>query len=169
MYKFELIKVENYTIMSVPYKQKEIQNFAKDAPTMYYEGNAAIPLNDLTSIQKMRIIKNGISKDYLETFKKAASLDYDSLANALSVTRATLINKKGAQKFSNQISEKIVSLADLYSFGYEVFEDKDNFNKWMFIPNQALGGLAPFDIIDNYYGKEEVRNLIGRIAYGVYS
>lgn len=155
--------------MSVPYKQKEIQNFAQDAPTMYYEGNAAIPLNDLTSIQKMRIIKNGISKDYLETFKKATSLDYDSLAGALSVTRATLINKKGAQKFSDQVSEKIVSLADLYSFGYEVFEDKDNFNKWMFVPNQALGGLAPFDIIDNYYGKEEVRNLIGRIAYGVYS
>lgn len=155
--------------MSVPYKQKEIQNFAQDAPTMYYEGNAAIPLNDLTSIQKMRIIKNGISKDYLETFKKATSLDYDSLAGALSVTRATLINKKGAQKFSDQVSEKIVSLADLYSFGYEVFEDKDNFNKWMFVHNQALGGLAPFDIIDNYYGKEEVRNLIGRIAYGVYS
>ncbi len=155
--------------MSVPYKQKEIQNFAQDAPTMYYEGNAAIPLNDLTSIQKMRIIKNGISKDYLETFKKATSLDYDSLAGALSVTRATLINKKGTQKFSDQVSEKIVSLADLYSFGYEVFGDKDNFNKWMFVPNQALGGLAPFDIIDNYYGKEEVRNLIGRIAYGVYS
>ncbi len=155
--------------MSTPYKQKEIQNFAQDAPTMYYEGTAAIPLNDLTSIQKMRIIKNGISKDYLETFKKATSLDYDSLAGALSVTRATLINKKGTQKFSDQVSEKIVSLADLYSFGYEVFEDKEKFNKWMFVPNQALGGLAPFDIIDNYYGKEEVRNLIGRIAYGVYS
>ena len=91
------------------------------------------------------------------------------MAGALSVTRATLINKKGDQKFSNQISEKIVSLADLYSFGYEAFEDKDRFNKWMFVPNQALGGMAPFDIIDNYYGKEEVRNLIGRIAYGVYS
>lgn len=155
--------------MPVPYKQKQIQNFAQDAPTMYYEGNAAIPLNDLTSIQKMKIIKNGISKDYLETFKKATSLDYDSLAGALSVTRATLINKKGTQKFSDQVSEKIISLADLYSFGYEVFGDKDNFNKWMFVPNQALGGLAPFDIIDNYYGKEEVRNLIGRIAYGVYS
>ncbi len=155
--------------MTIPYKQKEIQNFAEDAPTMYYAGNAAIPLYDLTSIQKMTIIKKGISKNYLETFKKATSLDYDSLAGALSVTRATLINKKGAEKFSDQISEKIVSLADLYSFGYEVFEDKDKFNKWMFVPSQALGGLAPFDIIDNYYGKEEVRNLIGRIAYGVYS
>ncbi|HLV23981.1 MAG TPA: antitoxin Xre/MbcA/ParS toxin-binding domain-containing protein [Moheibacter sp.] len=155
--------------MPTPYKQNEIQHFAEDAPTMYYSGNAAIPLNDLTSIQKMKIIKKGISKNYLETLKKATSLDYDSLAGALSVTRATLINKKGEQKFSDQISEKIVSLADLYSFGYEVFGNKENFNKWMFIPNQALGGLAPFEIIDNYYGKEEVRNLIGRIAYGVYS
>lgn len=155
--------------MALRYKQSETDHFVNDAPTMYYDGNAAIPLNDLTSIQKMKIIRNGISKSYLETLKKTTSLDYDSLAGALSVTRATLINKKGDQKFSNQISEKIVSLADLYSFGYEVFEDKDRFNKWMFVPNQALGGMAPFDIIDNYYGKEEVRNLIGRIAYGVYS
>lgn len=151
------------------YQQKETNNFVNDAPTMYYSGNAAVPLNDLTSIQKMQIIKKGISKSYLEIFKKATSLDYDSLADALSVTRATLINKKGEQKFSDQISEKIVSLADLYSFGYEVFGDKEKFNKWMFISNQALGGAAPFDLIDNYYGREEVRNLIGRIAYGVYS
>src|SRR5690554_2989380 len=169
MYKFGLIKVKNYTIMSVPYKQKEIQNFAEDAPTMYYAGTTAIPIYDLTAIQKMKIIKTGISKNYLEVLKKATSLDYDSLAGALSVTRATLINKKGTEKFSDQISERIVSLADLYSFGYEVFEDKDRFNKWMFIPNQALGGLAPFDIVDNYYGREEIRSLIGRIAYGVYS
>lgn len=155
--------------MTSKYKRKDIQNFAEEAPTSYYAGNVAIPLNDLTSIQKMKIIKNGISKTYLEVLKKATSLDYDSLAGALSVTRATLINKKGTEKFSDQISERIVSLADLYSFGYEVFEDKDRFNKWMFIPNQALGGLAPFDIVDNYYGREEIRSLIGRIAYGVYS
>lgn len=154
--------------MSTAYKQKEIKNVVNE-PMMYYSGNAAIPLYDLTSIQKMEIIKRGISKNYLENFKKATSLDYDSLAGALSVTRATLINKKGEQKFSDQISERIVSLADLYSFGYEVFENKENFNKWMFIPNQALGGTAPFDIVDNYYGRAEVRDVIGRIAYGVYS
>lgn len=151
-----------------PYEQKEANNLVNE-PTVYYTGTSMVPLSGLTSIQKMNISKKGISKNYLETLKKTTSLDYDSLAGALSVTRATLINKKGNQKFSDQISERIFSLADLYSFGYEVFEDKENFNKWMFVPNQALGGLAPFDIIDNYYGREEVRSLIGRIAYGVYS
>lgn len=157
-------------IILMSYQQKENDsNFVANEPTSYYAGNAAVPLNDLSSTQKMGIIRGGVSKKYLVSLKKEISLDYDSLADALSVTRATLINKKGSQKFSTNISEKIVTLADLYSFGYEVFEDKANFNRWMFTPNTALGGLTPFSIVDNYYGKQEVRNLIGRLAYGVYS
>lgn len=155
--------------MPVTYNQNDTNHFVNEAPTMYYSGKTAVPIYDLTSIQKMQIIRRGISKKYLEKLKATTSLDYDSLAAALSVTRSTLINKKGEEKFSDQISERIVSLADLYSFGYEVFEDQPNFNQWMFAPNQALGGLTPFSIIDNHYGREEVRNLIGRIAHGVYS
>ena len=91
------------------------------------------------------------------------------IAKALSVTRATLINKKKEQKFNTAVSEKIVSLADLYSYGFEIFGDKDLFNKWMRNPNRAIGGQVPYDLIDNQYGREEIKNLIGRIAYGVYS
>lgn len=155
--------------MAKEYVRKEIYNYVEDEPTSYYRGNAAVPLYDMTSFQKMRIIKKGISKTYLEKLKKEANLDYDSLAAALSVTRATLINKKGEDTFSDQISERIVALADLYSYGFEVFGDKDNFNRWMFAPNQALGGLEPFSIIDNQYGRQEVHNLLGRIEYGVFS
>lgn len=142
---------------------------AEDAPTAYRTGSRTIPLNLLTSVQKMEISKRGISKRYLESFKKEASLDYPTLADALSVTRATLINKKGDQKFNEQVSERIVSLADLYAFGYEVFESRTLFNEWMSTPSHALGGIAPIHVMNSYYGREEVRNIIGRIAYGVYS
>lgn len=152
-----------------PYNTDLNFQFVEEMPTTYYVENTATPLAEMTSIQKMQIIKKGISKNYLETLKKSTSLDYDSLAEALSVTRSTLINKKGSEKFSNQISEKIIALADLYSFGYEVFEDKEKFNKWMLHPNESLNGLPPLELIDNIYGREEVRNLIGRIAHGVYS
>jgi putative toxin-antitoxin system antitoxin component (TIGR02293 family) len=57
----------------------------------------------------------------------------------------------------------------LYAFGYEVFEDKEHFNQWMFQPSMALAGKKPYDLIDNQFGREEVKNIIGRIAYGVYS
>lgn len=127
------------------------------------------PESQLTAFEKMDIVRDGISKKDLELLKNKAELDYTMLAKALSVTRATLINKKRDQKFGAGLSEKIVGLADLYSYGFEVFEDEDRFNQWMATPNQALGGQVPYDIIDNQYGREEVKNLIGRIDYGVYS
>ncbi len=151
------------------YSSKSKQSFVKEAPTYYYDGNAAVPLSTLTAVQKMKIVKKGVSKTYLVSLKKTVALDYDLLSQALSVTRSTLINKKGKQKFSYKLSERIIALADLYSYGYEVFEDEEKFNRWMFHPNQALGGVRPLDLVDNYYGREEVHNLIGRIAYGVFS
>ena len=123
----------------------------------------------LTPIEKMNIARTGISKKSLEHLKAETTLDYDKLAKILAVTKATLINKKGNEKFNPSLSERIISLADLYSYGYEVFEDKTRFNKWMFSPSQALGGQTPHAMIDNQFGREEVRNIIGRIEYGVYS
>lgn len=123
----------------------------------------------MTSFEKIDIVREGIIKKDLELLKEKAAMDYTMLAKILGVTRATLINKKKNEKFNASLSEKILSLADLYSFGFEVFGDEKRFNQWMGKPNQAIGGHIPYNIIDNQYGREEVKNIIGRIAYGVYS
>jgi len=155
--------------MKKSYKTSTKLDYAEEAPTHFYDGNLAIPLVEMTSFQKMQIVRDGVSKTYLTKLKNETSLDYDALAQALSVTRSTLINKKGEQKFNDHISEGIIAVAEIYSFGYEVFANKINFNQWMFAPNQALAGAKPFDLMDNQYGRAEVRNLIGRVAYGVFS
>nr|WP_295930013.1 antitoxin Xre/MbcA/ParS toxin-binding domain-containing protein [uncultured Dyadobacter sp.] len=138
-------------------------------PGIIFKSSQQRPESQMTSFQKIEMIRNGISKNEFERFKDKTKLDYDQLALALSVARATLINKKGDEKFNQVLSEKIISLADMYSYGYEVFEDIDRFNQWIFRPNQALGGQRPFDFLDTQFGREEIRNLIGRIDYGVYS
>jgi putative toxin-antitoxin system antitoxin component (TIGR02293 family) len=127
------------------------------------------PESRMTALEKMDVAQSGVSKKDLEKLKNKTSLDYGSLAKALSVTRATLINKKGKAKFNPVLSERIVGLADIYSYGYEVFENDERFNKWMSSPNQALGGKPPFELVNSQFGREEVRNIIGRIDYGVYS
>jgi|SRR5579859_262330 len=129
----------------------------------------AMPETHLTAFEKIDLIRQGIPKKSLEYFKQKSGLDYDQLANLLSVARATLINKKANAKFNQALSERILRLADIYSQGYEVFEDLERFNTWIFRPNRALGGKAPYDLLDNDYGREEVGNLIGRIDAGVYS
>ena len=129
----------------------------------------ATSVTTLTPMEKMQLAQKGVSKIFLEKLKVMANLDYQKLATALAVTRATLINKKKQEKFNASLSERIVGLADLYDYGFKVFEDKEKFNHWMVAPNKALGGKAPFDIINSQFGREEVKNILGRIEYGVYS
>lgn len=123
----------------------------------------------MTPLEKMGMADRGVTKRELESLKGLTGLDYDELSKALSVGRATLINKKGNARFGPVLSEKIVGLADLYSYGYEIFGEKERFNRWMVEPIRALGGKTPYDLIHNQFGLEEVRHLVGRIAYGVFS
>jgi putative toxin-antitoxin system antitoxin component (TIGR02293 family) len=128
-----------------------------------------VPVYKWSNFDKINAIRDGISKEDLENLKEQAGLDYETLATLLNVAKATLHNKKGKSRFDTTISEKIFFLADVYSYGYEVFGNKTNFNEWMKKPNQALGGASPLSYLDTLYGIEEIKHLIGRIEYGVYS
>jgi putative toxin-antitoxin system antitoxin component (TIGR02293 family) len=128
-----------------------------------------VPVYQWNSFDKIDAIKEGVSKEELENLKNGAELDYDTLAKLVNVAKATLHSKKGKAKFDQYISERIFLIADLYSYGYEVFGNRQKFNSWMKTENAALGGIIPLSLIDTMYGIEEVRHLIGRIAYGVFS
>lgn len=134
-----------------------------------FPGSVKKAESQMTPIEKMERLNLGFSKKDLETLKARTELDYDKLAKLLSVTRATLINKPSTEKFNSTLSERILGLADIYSYGYDVFEDEDKFNQWMFKQNRALGGKTPYEVCGNQFGREEVKNIIGRIDYGVYS
>ncbi len=118
--------------------------------------------------EKIIIIKNGISKKELEAIKKESNLDYETLSNILSVSKAKLHSKKGTEKFDQNTSERIMLLADVVAYGQSVFEDKDSFNEWLKANNKALGNKPPIELMDTIYGIDEVKKEIGRIEYGVF-
>ena len=41
--------------------------------------------------------------------------------------------------------------------------------EWLRTQNRALGGKLPMDRLDTDLGAREVEDILGRIAYGVYS
>ena len=159
-----------------PGKHPEIFPGAEEPGIKYISGlsqillaNQGRPEYQMSSFEKIELVEEGISKKALENLKLKAGLDYDQLSKVLKVARTTLLSKKADEKFNQDLSDKILGLADIYSYGYEVFEDRDRFNEWIFRQNKALGGQAPFDILNNSFGREEVKHLIGRIDHGVYS
>ena len=155
------LKVKEAAVAYIP---NPLQKVGTDKPKA-----KVVPVYKWSSFDKINAIRDGISKEDLENLKEQAGLDYETLATLLNVAKATLHNKKGKSRFDTTISEKIFLLADVYSYGYEVFENKDHFNDWMKKPNHALGGASPLSYLDTLYGIEEIKHLIGRIEYGVYS
>jgi putative toxin-antitoxin system antitoxin component (TIGR02293 family) len=135
-----------------------------------YKHQPAGPFNfrALTSQYKIGIIKSGITKNQLEAIKSETDFDYRTLSTLLSVSRTTLIKKKGDEKFDQPTSERILILAEFLSYGQEVFKSRERFNTWIKEPNMALGNKAPIELLDTVYGIEEVKIELGRREDGVY-
>jgi putative toxin-antitoxin system antitoxin component (TIGR02293 family) len=71
--------------------------------------------------------------------------------------------------YSKETSERIYELARLFGLGYEVFDSKEDFKKWLMTPSRPLGNKIPFELLDSSFGFEMVENEIVRIQYNVYS
>src|SRR5258705_4404708 len=125
-------------------------------------------LHYISASDKISIIKEGVSKNDLIEIKAESGLDYETLSKILSISRATLHNKKARQKFDQATSERILLLADIVGYGQSVFEDKDRFNKWLKKPNKALGEKTPVELMETIHDIQEVKKEIGRIEYGVF-
>jgi putative toxin-antitoxin system antitoxin component (TIGR02293 family) len=63
----------------------------------------------------------------------------------------------------------LFELTDLFLYGSDVFESRENFFKWLDLPNRALGGLTPKELLEIPGGISKVKDLLGRIEHGVYS
>lgn len=71
--------------------------------------------------------------------------------------------------YGKEISERIYELARLFGLGYEVFDSKEDFKKWLLTPSITLGNKIPFELLDSSFGFEMIENEIIRIQYNVYS
>ena len=60
-------------------------------------------------------------------------------------------------------------LAQVYATAVETLGDGDKAADWLKTPNRALRGGRPLDQLDTDPGVREVEDVLGRIAYGVYS
>ncbi|WP_256004987.1 type II RES/Xre toxin-antitoxin system antitoxin [Pedobacter deserti] len=142
-------------------KHNKVGKFNAEAPE-WLQGS-------FTNFEKMDFVKKGITKDSLVLFKQVIDVDYDHLSQVLGTTKTTLHKKQGNETFSASISEKVIALMDVYRFGYQVFSNREKFNKWVTAPNRSLDNRIPLEVMDTVFGIDEVKNIIGRIQHGVYS
>jgi putative toxin-antitoxin system antitoxin component (TIGR02293 family) len=116
------------------------------------------------------IASRGIDANIILNFRNHFEISRDVTAGLLNVSEPTIYrwirnNKKLDRNYSVQLFE----LTDLFLYGSRVFGNKVNFFKWLELPNTALGGLEPAELLGIPGGISKVKDLIGRIEHGVYS
>ncbi|RZK97497.1 MAG: DUF2384 domain-containing protein [Hymenobacter sp.] len=87
-------------------------------------------------------------------------------------TFARQLSAKPSEKtlvFTKAQAERLLLLQLLDNHGVEVFEDQGKFNRWLRRPLPLLQQQSPLQLLDTVTGFRVVDQLLGRIAYGVYS
>jgi putative toxin-antitoxin system antitoxin component (TIGR02293 family) len=63
----------------------------------------------------------------------------------------------------------LIEITDLFLFGIEVLNNRENLFNWLSTKNVSLGGVSPNELIHTSKGISMVRDILGRIEHGVYS
>lgn len=118
----------------------------------------------------IHIAAHGLDANIINNFREYFKISMTTAAQMLDISEPTLYRwTKSNKKLDRNFSVKLFEIADLFLNGIEIFGSKENFFKWLYMPNTALGGMEPNQLIEIPAGVSKVKDLLGRIEYGVYS
>ncbi len=117
----------------------------------------------------INLSRKGLSVKQLKQILIYTGISMDEMTNLVSLSKRQLARYAEEKTLKTDISAHLIQIVDLYTFGYSVFEKTDKFQKWMRSEIRALAYQRPIDLLDTPFGINDVRTILGRIEYGVYS
>ena len=118
----------------------------------------------------INIATKGLNANVIKNFRDYFNLSLDTTAHMLNVSEPSIYRWTKAHKnLERNLSIKLFEISDLFLYGIEVFGNKETFFKWLNLPNTALGGMQPQELIEIPEGVSKIKDVLGRIEHGVYS
>ncbi len=116
------------------------------------------------------LVREGVPVKSLMLLALRLDISQTEIAEKIGIPLRTLSRRQNSNARLNQTeSDRTVRLAQVYATAVETFGDGDKAAAWLKTPNRALRGGCPLDQLDTDPGVREVEDVLGRIAYGVYS
>ena len=118
----------------------------------------------------IHVASGGLSASIIKNFSSFFNLNREVTAALFDVSSPTIYRwTKTGKILDRNFAVKIFEMTDLFLYGSGIFESKENFSKWLNLPNTALGGMEPIELLGIPGGISKVKDIIGRIEHGVYS
>jgi putative toxin-antitoxin system antitoxin component (TIGR02293 family) len=117
-----------------------------------------------------RLVRHGLPVAAVIAFAERLHLGTSVLGQKLGIPQRTLTRRLSqASLLTPAESDRTVRMARVFTHAVEMIGDQEKAIAWLSTPNRALGGERPLDLLDTDTGARMVEDVLGRIAYGVYS
>jgi len=117
-----------------------------------------------------KLVRRGLPASTVTALAGKLSLGNAVLSRKLGIPQRTMTRRLTQQgRLTAAESDRAARLARVYADAVEMIGDEARAVQWLLTPNRALDGERPLDRLDTDVGAREVEDILGRIAYGVYS
>lgn len=114
-------------------------------------------------------IRKGFPRKALSSVTVEYHLSAEDITHSLGISQATLTRRKKQHRLLSNESDGLFRIAWIGSLAETIFGDNEKAARWLHKPNRALGNRVPLSMLDTVIGFQEVKTILGRIEYGVYS
>lgn len=120
--------------------------------------------------QFMVAIRKGLTFRAFDHLAQALAVSDSELAKIVSISGRTLSRRREEGHFQAEESDRLARIAMLFDEAVTLFEgDEATAATWLTTPKKALADATPLQYADTEPGAQEVRDLIGRLEYGIFS
>lgn len=117
-----------------------------------------------------QLIRKGLPAGSVSALAERLHIGNAALSGKLGIPQRTLTRRLSQSALlTPSESDRTVRVARIYASAVEMIGDEQKAISWLTSPNRALGGERPLDQLDTDTGARMVEDILGRIAYGVYS
>lgn len=116
-----------------------------------------------------RLLSEGIEGKAIGRFSAYYNLSKGDLTQLLGVTKRTLLRREQEPRLPPSETDRLWRAAVSLYEATEILGSRTKASKWLRRENRALGALRPLDMLATEAGYEEVRNVLGRVEWGVWS
>jgi len=116
------------------------------------------------------LVREGLPVKALLLLAERLDIRQAEISEKIGIPKRTLTRRlQQHARLTAAESDRAVRLAQVFADAAENLGSEEKAAAWLKTPNRALRGGRPLDQLDTDPGVREVEDVLGRIAYGVYS
>jgi putative toxin-antitoxin system antitoxin component (TIGR02293 family) len=145
-------------------------NMETDTIARVLGGRKVLGTNIKKSDDLARLVRRGLPASSVTQLAERLNIGSTVLSRKLGIPHRTLTRRLSQRsRLTSAESDRTVRFARVFALAVEMIGEEERAVIWLRTPNRALGGERPLDQLDTDLGAREVEDVLGRIAYGVYS